>query len=424
MVSEKPPRRSRKANEPVTIDLSAEETSAVAEPIRSNDTDEPVTPAEDESLRDTEAATAAAAGKNEDTKEGGVDASSEPSSAEEAIREDVPEEADTRAGFTAPRQPEPTSQTRLRQNPTTSTLIASGIFGGIVALALAGSMQYAGYLPAATPAPAPAPAADTSALSSQIASLQQEIATLRERPAADTAGLQARVEALETASSTTPGPADTEALAALKNDVDLLRSAVESTAGNDAELERRLVEAEAKLNRPGAEEQVARAVAASALKAAVDRGGPFTTELETFAGLAADDPAVAELRKFSATGAPSRAELLRDFPAAANAILDSVSQPDPNQGIASRLMASAFSVVKVRRVGDAEGDTPEAIVARMENRLRENDLQGAAAEWEKLPEPAKAASQQFRQGLDGRIQVEKLVGDSLARVMSGTGRQG
>ena len=422
MVSEKPPRRSRKANEPVTIDLSAEETSAVAEPIRSNDTDEPVTPAEDESLRDTEAATAAAAGKNEDTKEGGVDASSEPSSAEEAIREDVPEEADTRAGFTAPRQPEPTSQTRLRQNPTTSTLIASGIFGGIVALALAGSMQYAGYLPAATPAPAPA--ADTGALSSQIASLQQEIATLRERPAADTAGLQARVEALETASSTTPGPADTEALAALKNDVDLLRSAVESTAGNDAELERRLIEAEAKLNRPGAEEQVARAVAASALKAAVDRGGPFTTELETFAGLAADDPAVAELRKFSATGAPSRAGLLQDFPAAANAILDSVSQPDPNQGIASRLMASAFSVVKVRRVGDAEGDTPEAIVARMENRLRENDLQGAAAEWEKLPEPAKAASQQFRQGLDGRIQVEKLVGDSLARVMSGTGRQG
>ena len=111
MVSEKPPRRSRKAKEPVTIDLSAEETNAVAEPIRSNDTDEPVTPAEDESLRDTEA-TAAADGKGEDLKEDGMEASSEPSSAEETIREDEAEEADTRAGFAAPPQPAPASRAR------------------------------------------------------------------------------------------------------------------------------------------------------------------------------------------------------------------------------------------------------------------------------------------------------------------------
>ncbi|OHV82127.1 COG4223 family protein [Rhizobium sp. LCM 4573] len=422
MVSEKPTRRSRKANEPVTIDLSAEETSAVAEPIRSNDTDEPVTPAENESLQDIESIGAAT--KSEDLKEDGVEASSEPSSTEETIKEDEAEEADTRAGFTAPPQPGPALEARPRQSPATSTLIASGIFGGIVALALAGSMKYAGYLPGATPAPPPAPVTDTSALSSQIASLQEEIATLRERPVADTAGLQARVEALETASGTTPAPADTEALAALKSDVDLLRSAVESTAGNDAELERRLVETEAKLNRPGAEEQVARAISVSALKSAIDRGGSFSTELETFADLAPDDPAIAELRKFSAIGVPSRAELLRGFPTVANAILDSVNQPDPNQGLASRLMASALSAVKVRRVGDVEGDTPEAIVARIENNLRSDNLEAAAAEWEKLPESAKAASQQFKQSLDGRIQVEKLVSDMLTRIVSGTSRQG
>ena len=47
MVSDKPPRRSRTGKTPVTIDLAAQELAAdeknaIAEPVRANDSDEPI----------------------------------------------------------------------------------------------------------------------------------------------------------------------------------------------------------------------------------------------------------------------------------------------------------------------------------------------------------------------------------------------
>jgi hypothetical protein len=79
-----------------------------------------------------------------------------------------------------------------------------------------------------------------------------------------------------------------------------------------------------------------------------------------------------------------------------------------------------MSVVKVRRVGDVTGDTPEAIVARMEEGLRNGNLQASVSEWNSLPEPAKAVSGEFKQKLDARIQVENLVGGTLTRAVAGT----
>ena len=423
MVSEKPPRRSKAEKEPVTIDLTAEESDAVAEPVRSNDTDEPITPAE-------QAAEASETVEEPAKAEPAEEPVQEASATDEPVPEpSAPEEPpfDTETAAETPRrpepatvapEPEPTPARRQRIGPATSTLVASGIFGGIVALLLAGSMQYAGYLPGATPAPAPV--SDTSALSSEIATLRQELETLRNRPASPDAALADRVAALE-ASAKAPDTSSEQALAALKDDVALLRSAVESTAGNNVQLEERVGAAEAKLNDRGPEQQVARAVAAAALKAAIDRGGPFETELQTFASVAGDDPAIAELQKFGAAGVPSGAELQREFPRVADAMLEAVTvQPDPNQGIAGRLLSSAMSVVKVRRVGDVDGDTPEAVVARMEEGLKKGDLQTAAREWDALPEPAKAVSRDFRQKLDARIQVENLVGGTLTRAVAGT----
>jgi hypothetical protein len=156
------------------------------------------------------------------------------------------------------------------------------------------------------------------------------------------------------------------------------------------------------------------------LKAAIDRGGSFETELHTFGTVAGDDPAVAGLQAFAANGVPSRSELHREFPRVADTMLEATVQPDPDQGIAGRLLSSAMSVVKVRRVGDVEGETPEAIVARIEEGLRNGNLQASLREWDTLPEPAKATAQAFRQKLDARIQVENLVGGTLTRAVAGT----
>ncbi|CDZ32034.1 Hypothetical protein NGAL_HAMBI1145_08040 [Neorhizobium galegae bv. officinalis] len=414
MVPEQPPRRSKTDKEPVTIDLTAEQSDVVAEPVRSNDTDDAVSakePAEDVS------ATAEEPAKPEPTEEpeSGSSAADEP-------RYDDPwsaaAQSEPQPATVAP-EPESTPAPHHRPSPATSTLIAAGIFGGIVALLLAGSMQYAGYLPGATPAPA---ASNTAGLSSEIAALRQEIAALRNRPAAAAApdaALANRVAALETAPRASSGASE-QALGALKADLDRLRATVQSAATADSGLAQRLDQAEAKLNDRGPEQQVARAVAAAALKAGIDRGGPFETELQTFVTVAGDDPAVADLQKFASAGVPARAELQRDFPRIADAMLEATVQSDPNEGIASRLLSSAMSVVKVRRVGDVQGETPDAVVARMENALRNGDLQAAAREWDALPEPAKAVSRDFKQKLDARIQVENLVGGTLTRAVAGT----
>ena len=397
MVTENPPHRSKSRKKPVTLDLTAETEAAetVAEPVRSNDSDDTITdtapgeasPVEDHAIEEDKP------GKTEET----------PQTAETVTR------------------PEPN-----RQGPAISTLIAAGIFGGIVALALAGSMQYAGYLPGTTPA------AETTDISSELADLRQEIGTLRQAPSpvADPE-LRARLDAVEAAlaeatrNGATQNSSDDTAprFAALEQQLSSLQSTAEAEAAATADLTRRLEAAEARLNEPGEEVAVARAIAAAALKSAIDRGGAFATELETFAGVAADDPALAPLRSFSAKGVPSRAELVEAFPGTANAILAALNQPDPDQGIADRLMASALSVVKVRRIGDVEGDTPEAVVARMENALKSGDLQASARTWETLPEAGKAASVDFKQSLDARIQVEALVGETLNRAVSDTGIQ-
>lgn len=412
MVSEKPPRRSKAEKEPVTIDLTAEE--AVAEPVRSIDSDEPVTPAE------LEAETSVDTDKPVE-----ADIADEPVSTTSGIEDEAPladaepDDARQPQSATVAPEPEPVPAPPAKRSPAASTLVAAGIFGGIVALALAGSMQYAGYLPGASPATAPAP--DTSAISSEIAQLRQEIATLQSQPAptADE-GLANRVAALESAAGNSNGAASEQAIVALKDDIALLRSAVESTAGNNVHLEDRIEGVEAKVNDRGPEQQVARAIAAAALKAAIDRGGSFETELQTFGSVAGDDPAIADLQKFAAAGVPSRVELQREFPKVADAMLEATIQPDPDQGIAGRLLSSAMSVVKVRRVGNVEGDTPEAIIARIEESLRNGDLKASVREWDALPESAKAVADDFRQKLDARIQVEDLVGGTLTRAVTGT----
>jgi hypothetical protein len=298
-------------------------------------------------------------------------------------------------------------------------MIASGIFGGIVALLLAGSMQYAGYIPGTSRSNLP----DTSNLTAELDALRQEVAALKNRPAQAAAPdpkLADRVAALEANAGNQTPATDDQAVTALQDELAQLRSLVEANRGNATELQQRVNAAEAKLNDTGPEQQAARAVAAAALKAAIDRGGSFEAELQTYANVAGNDTAVADLGAFATGGVPSRNSLQTEFSNAADKMLEAAAQPDPNQGITGRLLSSAMSVVKVRRVGDVQGDTPDAAVARMEEAVRNGDLQAAAREWEELPEAAKAASQEYKKKLDARLQVENLVNGALSRAVAGT----
>ncbi len=417
MVSGNPPRHSKSSDKPVTIDLDAQDFASAADSEKP--AEEAAQAADDAPVTEAVAA---------------VEAGSEPLSEHESDRaagaqeEPLPKE---------PPPSEPVQPPPPQKGVVTSGLIAAGIFGGLVALLGAGAIQYAGYLPGSSTRQTNS--ADMADLSGEIEGLKQSVASLAANspPAADNSALEKRIAALEAApqtpaSGTSAGSADVEALnqkiADLTAQIDQLKTSLAQTteqqASSGADITSRLAEAEKKLNEPREDVAVARAIAAAALKAAIDRGGPFIAELDTFAGVAPDDPAATDLRGFAETGVPSRAELIRQVPDVANAIVESVNQPDPNQSWSDRLMSSAKSLVSVRPVGNVEGESVEAIAARMEDKVKNGDLPGAATEWNSLPATAKQASAAFKQSLEARIRVEDLVGGALSKAISGTGKEG
>ena len=423
MVSRKTPNHSKPNDEPVTIDLEAEKTAQDAAP---------------EDL--TERSHGELGGSSADKVEMPLEAEKEP------VREDPHEPAATAAveePQAAEHQAEP-APSRAETPPyverpqpregSTSGLIAAGIVGGLIALVGAGALQYAGVLPGGRAGKDNSAA--ITALNAEIDGLKQSVAKLAVAPAAKPdETLAARVAALETnaangasvGGSSATNAASDQKIASLTSEVEQLKAelskATQTQATSDAEVSKRLDDAEKKLSGPSQESAVARAIAAAALKAAIDRGGPFQPELDTFANVAPDDPAVADLKNFAQTGVPSRADLIRQVSNVATAIVATAQTDDPNQSWSSRLVSGAKSLVQVRPVGNVPGDSIDAIAARFEDKVRNGDLPGAVTEWNSLPDAAKSASAAFKQSLEARIRVEDLVSDALSKAIANTGKQ-
>ena len=423
MVSGKPPRRSKAPEDPVTIDLTAQEAKKAEEngsPEASES--DPASPSP------AAAETSSAVPLNEQQTDTAADRWAPKPDETEAATTPPFDEQETSADTARTEEAAPTPQP-VRQSPATSTLVASGIFGGLVALALAGSMQYAGIVPGLGPdQQAQAPAIDAA----ELDALKAEVADLAARPAAEGTdpALAERVSALEesVANATSAPTADAAAVEALKTQLTGAEQAIQSLraeiASNKQALEQsttRLDEAERKLEEPRSDVEMARAIALSGLKTAIDRGGPFLSELDALKSVSPEDPAVAALTPLASNGVPSRSDLVRDFNQGADDILSAINQPEAGEGWTDRLLASARSLVKVRPVGNVEGETPEAIVARVENKLQNGDLKGAALEWETLPEAGKQASSDFATKLKNRIEAEERVASALSQTVAGNG---
>ena len=392
-------RHSKTKPEPVTIDLGAEEVTdmAAGDPEGT----------EDNVTADADPAPAA-----------------DPASAAEAETSSKSYSGIPNANTSAASQPQPTVVKSAGSLP----LIAASLIGGLIALGGAAGLQYWGVLPSLGSNEETQLALNT--MSSDVEKLKTEVAA---QPEVDLSPVNAKITALEEKMTTVPEAnglsADADArINALAEQVKKAEAAVD-TQKTDAEtaraaLEMRIEALEKKASEPRDDVEVAVAIASAGLKAAIDRGGPFISELDTLEGVDPEDPAVKELRQFAAIGVPSRTSLVSDFPPVADTILSAVVSDDPNQSITDRLMSSAFSAIKVRPVGDIKGEGPDAVVARMEDKLKSGDFTGAATEWEKLPEPAKSASAAYKKQLDARIRVEELVGNALTKAVSTTKTNG
>jgi uroporphyrinogen-III synthase len=238
-------------------------------------------------------------------------------------------------------------------------------------------------------------------------------ATAAERPAtADPAigELRSKIEALENRPAAQP-PAATSAgdadkadreVAALRTDIAGLRTAVQ-TLDQAVSLQREQTKtlSDAVGNRGAAEQKALTAAHASAvigiaarLSSALDSGRPFASDLALLMPLIQGDTKLGEiataLQPYAQAGVPSRAALAADFPAVAKAALADDLADD---SFGERLLGKLKSIVSLRRVGDVQGDSVEAKLARAEAALDGGDLAKAVEIVKSLPaQTAKATA--------------------------------
>ena len=70
-----------------------------------------------------------------------------------------------------------------------------------------------------------------------------------------------------------------------------------------------------------------------------------------------------------------------------------------------------------RRIGDLEGDSADAILARAERRVREGDLEGALSQLQSLPEPARDAMADWTARAERRVEIERRINALRAQAL-------
>ncbi|MDR7223847.1 phage tail protein [Aminobacter aminovorans] len=331
-----------------------------------------------------------------------------------------------------------------------------GLAGGVIALLVAGGLQYAGVLGAPG-----AGTGDNEQMQTEIASLKSQLADLGAAAnggallKGDVDGLATAVQQvksdIEVLKATAGQAGSNEALAALDGRIKQVETAVTSLSQNNgasseiaaltervtgldaavrsageaataddgkiATLEQSISALTSKVDAQASQPKIALAIAASALKAAVDRGAGFGAELETFAAISPEAPELAALRAHAEKGVPTRADIVAETDAAANAMIAAAKPVNEDAGILERLVSSAEQLVQVRPIGAVEGTGVPETVARMEVAVNQGDFAKALAEYDTLPETAKAAGTDFVSKLKARLDVETLVDKLVAGAM-------
>jgi hypothetical protein len=454
-------RHSKTERDPMTIELGPDEVSRVATEGEASSTDAEPMGAEPSAEGVKEDVGASAAAAESPLGASAAESEAEPRESNPAF-EEAPKPAESQAARDdATEQKRPSfagAEPQVAPAPVSrGSTLAAGLAGGLIALVCGGLLQFAGVL--GTPGGSTAPASvetEIAALRSEIEGLKAgagnagevsgrvdglsqaldqvktDIASLRQAVESGSAGpglqtLNAKIAEIETRMTEIgPGPdgATPEEVAALNEKIAgveaLAKAATEAGSTVTSRLgvlEQSLSALSAKVDSQAQQPKVALAIAASALKAAIERGSPFEPELETLAAVAPQASGLAELRAYAERGIAARADIIAETDAAANAMIEAANPPSENADFFERLLDSAESLVEVRPIGAVEGPGVPETVARMEVALQAGDLAKAIAEFETLPEPAKAAGAAFADRIRARLAVEQLADQAIAGAM-------
>lgn len=303
------------------------------------------------------------------------------------------------------------------RTPIVPAIVASVVTVAVLVGALAASAPlWRDWLLPPTPAPAPPPAgASPQRLAEVERSLDQRIATLSRE-----------LDALRVAVANAPPDA---ASGADKQAVADLDARLGKLADQLASVQQHASDAEAAQQQRASDTArgSAFALGVAELEDAARGGHPFAANLATLRKLA-PDPAtaalLAPLEPLAAQGVPTLAQLKRDWPEAARRATAAQVGADYG-GWLGTVMARLASLVTIRRVGaDVAGDDTEALLARAGARLDGDDLAGAVALVERLPEPAARAVAPWLERARTRLTAEAALGRLVEQALAGAPGKG
>jgi hypothetical protein len=234
-----------------------------------------------------------------------------------------------------------------------------------------------------------------SRLESSLQGQSAELATLKDQLSGATAATgQLSQEAVD---QINVYKADIEGLRAemgtLRDQVSALAARIDEVA---ADADRQIATAQSRVDEIRSEAETAVGAATveadiAQIRAAIAGGRPFAEPLDRLKTVP-DMTVPAGLEAAAASGVATIAELRDSFPDAAHAaIRASILAASSDQGILSRSRAFLSAQVASRSLTPKEGDAPDAVLSRMEDDLRRDDLAAALAEAERLPSEAAAA---------------------------------
>lgn len=214
-------------------------------------------------------------------------------------------------------------------------------------------------------------------------------------------------------------PADiSERIARLSAMVTALNTALDAMAPRLEDAQKRVGALEAKAAEIDPSTRAALGLALANLARASQGAGGFEAELDAVSSLMPGMRELPALRAVSKTGVPTVASLKQSFPALVDAVFAAEAKADQSS-IWSRFLGNARSLVTVRRTGDISGATSEAVLARMEEKLKLDDLAAAVQEAEGLSGAAEQAAKEWLGEARARLRLDQLVRDLSAHVAEG-----
>ncbi|MFD2236488.1 COG4223 family protein [Aureimonas populi] len=343
-------------------------------------------------------------------------------------------------------------------SPGFGPLVGAGLLGAVLALAGSAALGYSGMFGSrpADEAVRYAAVGDVEQLSGDLSNLRETVEQLQSAQAAGGAGtsfasasdLAALSDRLAAAERTLQDGRSAEDAAGALQSADAATQAADQARQTAEAAQAAAGEATTRANEIGgrvdaldtrvsqfdtrieameeANRQAGIALTAAGLKAAIDRGGPFMSELEAFASAGGGGEAVEGLRSYAAEGVPSREALLADWPQVERAIRATAAPAAGEASVGDQILSGLSSLVQVRSSGDAaaEGTGMDAVLSRMSAALRADDAAAWRAEWDTLDEAARSASSDFADRVDARRQAGTVVDEALTRATAAAGTQG